>query len=164
MEFLSQDESAGPVPEGVDPVAWARIEAWVARRWTPRTVVWVVKGPGVFRPPLGPVPELVADIWTPEGYEPAMFDNEPEGPVLRAATYRITATVGAGPVPAEALEAAARLSAYLSEGAGVGIPGASSYGVNLGQIGENFRRNPAWMARAMEWSGAADLLRPYRRA
>ena len=86
------------------------------------------------------------------------------GLVLPHGTYRITATVGAdNPVPAVVLQAFDRLRDYI-EAEPVGVPGASSYSINLGQISENFRRNPAYIARALEMSGAADLLRQYRRA
>lgn len=43
--------------------------------------------------------------------------------------------------------------------------GVSEYSVNMGgAISEACKRNPAWLARALDLSGAADLLRPYRRA
>lgn len=164
VDILSQEEAAGAVPEGVNAVAWRRIEAWVSRRWSPRQVLWTARGPGMFRAPLGPVDEISAERWA-DGWAPASLEPDPEGWRLDGGTWRLTATVGFGDAPpAEVLEASDRLAAYLAEGAGVGVPGASSYGVNLGQLGENFRRSPQWQARAMEWSGAADLLRPYRRA
>jgi hypothetical protein len=43
--------------------------------------------------------------------------------------------------------------------------GVSSYTVGMGgAVEESYQRNPAWMARAIQNSGAGDLLRPYRRA
>ena len=42
--------------------------------------------------------------------------------------------------------------------------GATSESYNVGPITVSTSRNAAWMARAMVNSGAADLLRPYRRA
>ena len=86
------------------------------------------------------------------------------GLVLPVGTYRITAAVGAdNAVPAIVMQAFERLRDYI-EAEAVGVPGASSYSINLGQISESYRRNPAFMARALEMSGAADLLRGYRRA
>ncbi|MBV1865828.1 MAG: hypothetical protein KUG74_15535 [Rhodobacteraceae bacterium] len=43
-------------------------------------------------------------------------------------------------------------------------PGATSYSLNLGgNMDQAITRNQAWKARAMQNSGAGDLLRPYRR-
>lgn len=76
--------------------------------------------------------------------------------------YRFTATVGGGDVPAAVSEAFRRLAEYLADDPE--RSGASSYSVNMGgAIEESFNRNPAWIARALDLSGAADLLRPYKR-
>ena len=42
--------------------------------------------------------------------------------------------------------------------------GARSYSAEVGQLSESFTRDPAWQSKALHQSGAADLLRPYRRA
>jgi len=77
--------------------------------------------------------------------------------------FRVTATVGSDDEPPEAvLEAFRRLAEYLADEPDRSA--ASSYSVNMGgAIEESYNRNPAWVARALELSGAADLLRPYRR-
>lgn len=166
MDLLMQHEEAPfewPDVEGIPPHVWGRIETWTRHRWSPRSVVWTVAGPGYWRAPLAPVNYFDAEVWRDGGWHEVQLQDGPEGLRLEAKHYRITASVGAGPVPDAAAEAARRLTAYLAHEPG-GVPGASSYGVTLGQLGENFRRSPAWLARAMEWSGAGDLLRPYRRA
>ena len=151
-----------PDVAGVPDHVWARLETWTAYRFAARQVVWTVAGPGDWRPPLAPVVSLAAEAWA-DGWQAVTLQDGPAGYSLGARHYRITATVGAGPVPEPVQEAAKRLAAYLAHEP-AGVPGASSYGVTMGQLGENFRRSPQWLARAMEWSGAADLLRPYRRA
>ncbi len=70
--------------------------------------------------------------------------------------------MGGGEVPAAVSEAFRRLAEYLADA--TDRAGVSSYSVNMGgAIEESYQRNPAWVARAMELSGAADLLRPYKR-
>jgi len=165
-DTISQVEAipaAYPVPDR--DALWQRIEGYVAHRWTPRSVVWIVDGPGHWRAPLTPVSGLTAEVWNNGAYEAVTLEASPMGGVvLPVGTYRITATVGAdNAAPEIVLQAFDRLRAYV-EAEAVGVPGASSYSINLGQISESFRRNPAYMARALEMSGAADLLRNYRRA
>jgi hypothetical protein len=176
VEALKQVEAAPSsypdVPAGLSTAAaaldadalWQRIEGYVAHRWAARTVVWTVLGPGEWTPPLVPATVTTAQRWTGSAWEDATLATGPldglelpgEGP------YRITATVGAGPVPAPALESYRRLAEYLAEGAAKA--GASSYSYRLGEVEESWQRNPAWTAKALQQSGAADLLRPYRRA
>jgi hypothetical protein len=64
-------------------------------------------------------------------------------------------------VPAIVWEAVKRLAAYLS--AKAGTPGARSESISAGSIDISRTRSESWMARAMANSGAADLLRNYRR-
>jgi hypothetical protein len=155
-----------PAIDGVEaeplPFLWRRVEAWTAHRFAPREVVITAEGPGVFRWPLAPVVEVLATERWVDGFEPVTLAEGPEGFELLSGHYRLTATIGAGPVPADVAEAVKRLARYVeAEG---GLPGSNLYSLNLGQVSENFRRSPTWLGRAMEWSGAADLLRGYRRA
>ncbi len=70
--------------------------------------------------------------------------------------------MGGGDVPAAVKEAYRRLAEYLADEPD--RSGVSSYSANLGgAIEESYQRNSAWVARAMDLSGAADLLRPYKR-
>ncbi len=177
MAITVRQEEAVPdslpaVPAGLSEAAaaldsaavWARIEAYVAHRWSPREVVWVVEGAGEWIPPLTPATVSKTEVWGQIGFSEASLAPSPLGGLdLPGGTHRITATVGGGEVPAEVQEAFRRLAEYMAETSE--RPGASSYSVNIGgAIIEEVTRAPAWMARAMQNSGAADLLRKYRRA
>lgn len=144
---------------------WARIEAYTAHRWTVREVVWTLTGDGgdQFHPPLAPVVSREAHVWQNEAWEALTLLDGPLGVCLPYdGTYRITAQVGAGDVPAPVAEAFRRLAEYLADDPGTA--GASSTSVAIGPIQETLDRNPAWVAKAMQLSGAGDLLRNYRRA
>ena len=143
---------------------WSRLEQWIAHRWSERTAVWIAEGVGEWIPPLRPATITETEIWDGESWGPVAQIAAPRGlTLLSRGPYRITATVGEGPVPEGAQEAYRRLAEYLAA-SDEGAPGASSYAVNIGQLSETIRRNPAHIAKAIHNSGAADLLRPYRRA
>jgi hypothetical protein len=143
---------------------WQRIEAYCRTRWTVREVVWTVEGAGAWEAPLTPATPNLVEVWdsgawvecTPAASPWGGYDLPGDGP------YRITADVGGGDVPAAVSEAFRRLAEYLTDA--TDRAGVSSYSVKMGgAIEESYQRNPAWVARAMELSGAADLLRPYKR-
>ena len=145
------------------PALWARLEAYTAHRWTPRAVTWLLNGPGEWVAPLAPAELVQAYRWTGDGWEETTLAPAPMGYVIPCGRFKIIATVGAdNAAPAAVLEAFDRLSKYVTAELG-GVPGASTYSVNIGQLSESISRNPAFMARALDNSGAADLLRPYRR-
>ena len=155
----------------LDPVfIWHRIENYISHRFTARAVVWTVEGLGDWEAPLSPATVTAVEVWAGDAWNEALPSPSPYGGYVLASDgpYRITATVGAGPVPAAVDEAFRRLAEYISDGitpgAQDGRSGASSNNVEIGDIKYGFQRNPAWMARAMINSGAGDLLRPYRRA
>ena len=144
---------------------WARIEAYTSHRWTVREVVWTLTGGGVdqFHPRLAPVVSRVAHVWTGEAWEALTLLDGPLGICLpRDGTYRITAQVGAGDVPAPVSEAFRRLAEYMADDPG--RVGTTSFTDKIGPLEESVHRAPTWLARAMQYSGAGDLLRPYRRA
>lgn len=149
----------------LDPdMIWARIEAYTAWRFTEREVVWTLLGDGgdQWHPPLTPLVSREAHFWGDQWEGLTLLDG-PLGIALPFdGTYRITAQVGAGDVPAPVSEAFRRLAEYLADDPGTA--GASSTSVAIGPIQETLDRNPAWVARAMQLSGAGDLLRKYRRA
>jgi hypothetical protein len=143
---------------------WQRIEAYCRMRWTVREVVWTVEGGGAWEAPLTPATLNAVEVWesgawvecTPAASPWGGYDLPGDGP------YRITADVGGGDVPAAVSEAFRRLAEYLTDA--TDRAGVSSYSVNMGgAIEESYQRNPAWVACALELSGAADLLRPYKR-
>ena len=143
---------------------WQRLEAYCRVRWTDRQVIWTVEGEGAWEAPLQPSTLNTVEVWesgawvecTPAASPWGGYDLPGDGP------YRITADVGGGDVPAAVSEAFRRLAEYLADEPD--RSGVSSYSVNMGgAIEESYQRNSAWVARAMELSGAADLLRPYKR-
>jgi hypothetical protein len=149
-------------------VAWARLESYIAHRYTARDVTWIVEGPGEFVPPLTPATVSTVEVWSAAGvWDDCTPPASPLGGYWLSATgpFRFTATVGAdaGDVPPAVEEAVRRLAEYLA--ADPGTPGATSEnhaveGVDSVQVA----RSASWMARALHNSGAADLLRNYRRA
>lgn len=143
---------------------WQRLEAYCRVRWTAREVVWTVEGAGAWEAPLSPATLNTVEVWeggawaecTPAASPWGGYDLSGDGP------YRITADVGGGDVPAAVMEAFRRLAEYVADD--TDRAGVASYSVNMGgAIAESYDRNPAWMGRALEYSGAADLLRPYKR-
>ena len=175
MEILQREEavpsSLPSPPSGMSTPAlmleasvWARIEAYTAHRFTTREVVWTVEGPGEFKPDLQPATITAQEVWDGTAWIAASLTAGPLGGVelTGEGPYRITADVGGGTVPAPVSEAFRRLAEYLAESDTP--PGVSSYSYRLGDVEETMQRNPAHVARALQYSGAADLLRPYRRA
>lgn len=170
-EAAPQDYPATPRGLSTAAVAiattvWQRIEGYVAHRWTPRAVTWIVEGCGEWVPPLAPATISAIEVWSSaDEWETATPSPAPLGGFWLPASgpYRFTATVGDGTVPAAVNEAFKRLAEYLA--AQPGTPGAASEHTEVpGVLTTDVSRAPSWMARAMQNSGAGDLLRPYRRA
>ena len=143
---------------------WQRIESYIVWRWTARDVTWVVEGPGEWHPPLTPATMSTVEVWSrADAWETATLDASPLGGYYLPCTgpYRFVASVGTGTVPDGVNEAFRRLAEYMS--AKVGKPGARSESVAAGSITIAHSRSESWMAAALQNSGAADLLRGYRR-
>lgn len=146
-------------------VAWQRLEAYTAYRWTVRDVVWIVEGPGEWVPPLKPATVATVEIWADGSWSNITPDASPLGGfwLTGCGPYRFTGTVGGVDVPAAVNEAVRRLAEYLS--ADPGEAGATSERIDVQDIeSRQVDRSASWMARAMQNSGAGDLLRSYRRA
>jgi hypothetical protein len=165
-EGLANDESII-----IDRPLWLRLESYIARRWTPRQCVWTVQGPGTWEPHIGPVSNVTIDCWDSVSYtwDAVTLGQTPLGYCLPdSRTYRVTATVGdnAGDVPQSVTEAYLRLKAYVDEATAETIPvGVASHSLKLSDgYDESINRNPNYLARSMQFSGAGDLLRSYRRA
>lgn len=143
---------------------WQRIERHCAHRWTPRAVTWWIEGPGVFRPPLVPAVIDAVDRWHLGDTVTTTLAPAPLGGVeVPTGVFRVTATVGAdNAAPEVVLEAFERLRGYV-EARDFGAPGAHSLALREGQLSTSIRRKPEWLAQALVLSGAADLLRGYRR-
>lgn len=150
---------------------WGRLEAWTAWRWSSRAVVWIAEGPGEWVPPLSPATIATVEGWTGSAWAAVTLNRSPLGgyDLPAEGPYRFTGTAGGGTLPEAVAEAFRRLAEYSAEGTASGgfngLPGASSGTFALGEgMSKSFDRAPTWLARAMVNSGAADLLRPYRRA
>lgn len=153
---LGHIDDVQDAPVNADQV-WQRIESYVAHRWTPREVVWTFTGNAgdEFTPRLVPMVSHDAHFWGDQ-WESVTLQSGPFGLQLPFdGTYRITATVGGGDLPAAVGEAFKRLHEY-------------TRGIN-----DSFKNEAAiqddttvrnWTGRALQLSGAADVLRPYRRA
>jgi hypothetical protein len=175
LRQIEESPTTFPVPSFVTsgdvdpPTIWRRIEAYCVWRSSPRAVEWIVEGRGSWEPPLTPATIESAQIWTPavNGWSAVDFTVGPMGRVWlpTAGPYRIIATAGSdeATIPSDVIEAYKRLSEYWSGERGA-YAGASHEVASVGPVRSEVHRSPEWMARAMINSGAADLLRPYRRA
>lgn len=171
VDILSEDESTPatypPMPDEVSTqgatvprfVVWDRIEDWIAYRWGEREVVWIVEGPGTFVPRLKPATIDTVEIWRDDQWQTVTLDPAPIGYPLDPCTYRFTATVGSTEDPPPTLnQAYIRLAEYMGESGADPARGHTS--VTDGDY--SFDRPATYAARALHYSGAADLLRAYR--
>lgn len=144
---------------------WQRIEAYTRTRYAAREVVWTVEGcrDENWTPPLSPVASHTAEKWEAGAWVSVTLSDGPVGLCLPTdGVFKVTAQVGAGNPPAAVSEAFRRLAEYMADD--TDRAGVSSYSVNMGgAIQESYQRSAAHAARALQNSGAADLLRPYRR-
>lgn len=142
---------------------WKLIERWCDHRWTPRTVVWVVEGPGEWETPLNPATIDTTELWDGSAWVAANLAGGPLGGLVLTGEgpYRITATVGEAAVeqpdlPPEVREAFRRLHEYMR-----GLQEAHRDSLaGVAETTTGFVRG--WAAKALQLSGAADLLRPWR--
>jgi hypothetical protein len=142
---------------------WQRIEGYTAHRYTPRAIVWVVEGCGGWMPPLSPATIETTEQWVNGAWEEVSLSASPMGGYCLSAhgPYRFSGSVGGGSVPAIVSEAYLRLAEYLSSATSAAHPGVRQSAID--GIGSHTYDATA-VARAMERSGAGDLLRTYRRA
>lgn len=162
------------VPADLAEAVWQRIEGHIAWRFIARDVVWTVEGVGRWRPPLHPAQITVIEEWTGGAWQAALADPCPLGGLAfpRPGPWRVSAVVGENEVPPAAVRvAAALLAGYLKERdelagmrAATRIESAEGFGGDDGPTDRIEVERPAtWAARALQYSGAADNLRFYRR-
>lgn len=171
IEVIAQFElepASWPAITGItgDPlkVAWQRVESHIARRFAERTVTWLLESAGgEWAPPLQPVQSLTAKRWDGSGYDTVTLASAPGGYRVLAGRYEITAQVGDGPVPAAVAEAVKRLAEYYATHSGLPA-GLRTYSAQAGQLSERPSGDANAAGKALQYSGAADLLRRYRRA
>jgi hypothetical protein len=149
-------------------VAWSRIEPYTAWRFSPRVVSWLVEGCGAWKPDLAPAVVTEIAIWdiAANAMVTSTINASPYGGYTLPAVgpYTITANVGSmvgRTVPLDVAEAVRRLTWYLASNPGT--PGVRSERISAGSIDIQRTRSESWMAAALQNSGAADLLRNYRR-
>lgn len=156
----------------IDPaVIWSRIEQFIAYRYSKRAVHWYVENDtpctGWFVADLAPVTMTKAERWTGTAWEEVTLTPGPfAGYIIEArGLYRFTGTAGDddAAIPEPVWEAYRRLAEFVSEDDLVPA-GAGRASVRTGSVSLSVSRDPAWKAKALHLSGAADLLRPWRRA
>lgn len=154
-----------------DAFVWQRIEDFTAWRWSARQVIWIVEGAGEWVPPLAPATVSTVEVWDGTAWAETVPLPSPLGgyELPGDGPYRVTASVGGGDVPAAVMQAARRMVEYLSVSSEDKRWATSMSHVDHGSSeapgGEvRFERYATWIARALHLSGAADLLRKYRRA
>ena len=142
------------------PVVWQRIEAWITRRWPARSVIYVAEGPGWWQPRLEPFTATTTELWRANAWEACTLDPSPMGglELPGEGLYRVTGTAGDdGDIPDDVHEAFARLYQYFR-----GIGQSAWTETAIYRTGEA-QAVASWAAKAIHLSGAADLLRPYRK-
>ena len=168
----SAPEAYPDAPEGlsteaaaIDPaLIWQRIESYVAWRGAARDVEWIVEGEGEWCPPLKPATIATTEGWSDDAWQAVeLRPTALSGYCLPGCgPYRIAGTVGddAADVPALIMEAFRRLAEYF---AALGFDDVGKRSESVPDIWQGEYDNRA-RARALQDSGAADLLRTFRRA
>lgn len=163
-DYPAAPAGLSPAAVALATVAWQRLEAYTACRWTERNVIWIVEGPGEWCPPLKPATVTTVEIWADGAWSNVTPDASPMGGYWLPGhgPYRFTGSVGDdGDIPPVVTEALRRLAEYLATKPGEA--GATSERFSIEDIeSRQVDRSATWMARAMQNSGAADLLRGYR--
>lgn len=172
LEMAPDVTLAIPGFSGPTDAVWQRLESYIAYRYSARIVTWIVEGPGEWSPPLAPWsiddPSNIS-AWSHRAQDWELFtpDMSPLGGFYfrHSGPFRVTATVGINPptLPPDAVtEAARRLACYMA--ANPGNPGVTSESITIADaLTQATRRDANWLAMAIQNSGAADLLRPYRK-
>ncbi len=173
VEGLPAEYPVTPVGTNADALEgdlfaiWQRIEAWIAHRFATRSLEVVVEGPGDWEPRLTPVTFSTIEKWTEGAWQAVILGASPLGGFVLPGIgpYRFTGTAGDDSIPPWAVqEAFRRLANYWVAEAESANSGASVIDESFHDIySRRVERAPAWLARSMSNSGAADLLRPYRR-
>lgn len=142
---------------------WQRIENWIAYRWPKRAVTWIVQGSGLFVPPLADWSVTTIEL-AGQDWEEADLGYDVTGIWLEGETYRVRAQVGSDDdLPTAVAEAYRRLAEYLAEVDSMPA-GVTRFSEAIGPLNTTKTRLAHAKAQALQLSGAADLLRPWRLA
>ena len=160
---VMHDREEGSISEQFEvdaAVTWQRIEAWIRFRYAVRSVVYLVEGPGAWTSPLTPFSATTVEAWRADAWEATTPRPSPSGGYVfdGDGPYRVTGTAGDGLEPPAAVQEAWRLLQEYQRGL------AASHMNETAIIAYDETTNiAAFAAKAIHLSGAADLLRPYRR-
>jgi hypothetical protein len=172
LDYLEEVTAYPKTPTGLSAAAqalapevvWDRIYSWIAWRWGTTLAEWKCCGGegDEFILPLTPATVTNAAYWNPaeQDWIGVTFALSPRGIELPSSTtWRISAICGGEEDAPEAVqEAYRRLAEYMVSGQ-EGPAFASS--ITSGEL--SIRMRPDHVGRALQYSGAADLLRPYRK-
>lgn len=165
--------SASSLVQGTElPVStvWARIEAYVARRWFVRDVEFIAEGDCAdWLPDLAPFTATDIERWDGSAWVAATPNVTPLGGwTLDLGTYRFSGTVGSIDLdniqekpPGDVREAAKRLALYMGGCNTRPDAGTTERNLSVG-VALHVKAPMYHEARALQLSGAGDLLRPYR--
>lgn len=143
--------------------AWQRIEGFTAWRWPERSIEWIAEGPGDWQPPLTPATIATTKSWTGTAWDTVELQASALGgyQLPGCGPYQFGGTAGDNTEPpAAVIEAVRRLAEHF---AAIGVDRAGLRSENVAGVWQGEYDSRA-MARALQDSGAADLLRTYRRA
>lgn len=165
-EYPDAPDGLSTAAAALDPeMIWQRIEAYIAHRYSERSVQWIAEGPGCWEPTLKPATITTVEVWRGEAWETTSLGTSPLGGYMLPGVgpYRFIGTAGDddADVPALVTEAYRRLAEYLA--VKPGKPGVRSESVQAGTISLSTTRSLTATAEAMQNSGAADVLRTFRR-
>lgn len=156
---VTEGEPASRPALGVanEAAVWARFETWCRGfRWGQREIVWIVDNPGAFHPPVQPAALTKSELWDGAAWVETAGESWPRGVCYTLGTWRLTYNVGAPTARPEVVEAATRYADYVAQ------VKAEAAAVSVRDGDFSVQRSENAMARALELSGAADLLRAYR--
>jgi len=141
----------------------SRIESYIRHRWGERAFEAIVEGPGEWTPPLMPVTVSAIEQWIDESWTAVTAQRTPLGYLFGAGSFRVTGTAGnEEAVPPAVAEAARRLHAYYVKADEIqqDVAGGTLSEFKIGPLEKRVEVSPSFIARALQNSGAADLLRP----
>lgn len=153
--------------ETIEPgVVWERLDSWINARWGERDCAFIVEGPSDWRAPLYPFAVATIEIWEAGEWVSAVIPPSPLGGYCLEGVgpFRFAGVLGSVDAPpAIVLEAARRLGAYLAAVASHGFKNAILTKEASDEVDAFEYGAPVNAARALQYSGAADLLRRFRR-
>lgn len=158
LDYPAMPDGLSDAAKDIAPAAvWERLESWMSYRYGERTVEWITHGSGIFKPRLKPAELDKIERWTGGDWEEIDPAPSPVGVRVHDGIHRFTFTVGSDEIPDTVALAYRRLAEFWAE---TTTADAGLTSVTDGDY--SFTRSATAHARAMQYSGAADLLRAYR--